>query len=94
MIHLFISSLLEDVSVIEDSILAALQMYKRHLSIHKVKEMSFYFLHEDRNKILAIPQNINRKKATQEPDIPIRIIKGKQIYFFSVSISNVSLLHC
>lgn len=83
----------------DDSILAALQRYKRHSTTHEIKEMFrkndvFCFLHEDRDKILTILQNINHKKTTQEADIPIRIIKGKQIYFFSVTILNVSLLHC
>ena len=84
------SKVLEDVSMIQDPVIAAIQKYKRHSSILKIKkhiraENYFDFKHIDDKKMAAV---LNAKKAKQENDIPIKIIK-ENIELFSSVLSNM-----
>ena len=86
-------SLLEDVSVIEDPTLAGVQKFKRRPSILKIKEIMrknhlFYFHQEDCDQMLKSLQNLDCKKATQQGDIPVRIIK-KNKFIFSRFLSHM-----
>ena len=63
--------------------------YERHPSILKIKEkfkkhdvFSFYRVNPD--KMLKIIGNIDSKKATQQGDIPVRIIKENKFTFSKV----------
>ena len=72
--------------MIEDPILSAVQKYRKHPSIHKIKQMIrknylFGFHHEDCDKMLAVLQNLDCKKATQQGDIPVIIIKENKFAF-------------
>ena len=44
----------------------------------------FSFYHVNTDKMLKIIQNIVSKKATQEGDIPVRIMKENKFYFSKV----------
>ena len=80
------SSLFEDVSMLEEPLLAAAQKYKRHPSIHKITGMIrqndlFYFHHDDCDIMLTILQNISCKKAARQGGIPVGIIKECKFVF-------------
>ena len=93
-------NLLNDASIFDDPILAAANKYKRHPSILQIKEkvkkhdlFSFYNINPD--KMLKILQNIDFKEATQQGDIPVRIIKENKFTFskmlsemFNIYINN------
>ena len=73
-------NLLNDASIFDDPIIAAVDKYNRHPSILKIKEKVkkhdiFSFYHVNPPKKLKILQDIESKKATQQGDIPIRIVK-------------------
>ena len=62
-------NLLNDASLFDDPIIAAIHKYKRHLSILKIKEQLkkydlFSFYHVKPDKMLKSIENINSKKAT------------------------------
>ena len=81
----FDPSLLEDVSMIKDPILAAVRKCKKHPSIPKIKEMIrkmtfFYLHHKDCDKMLNILQTLDHKKASQQGDIPVRIMKENKFF--------------
>ena len=83
-------NLLNDVSIFNDPIIAALHKYKRHLSIVIIKEKVkkhdlFSFYHVNPNKMLTILQNIDPKKATHQGDIPVRIIDENKFTFSKIS---------
>ena len=70
---------LEDVSMIQDPIIAAVEKYKRHPSILKIKkqiriENYFDFTHIVDKKMAEVLKDLNAKKAKQENDIPIKLI--------------------
>ena len=46
------------------------------------KDLQFSFNFETKNKILAEIHNLDNKKACQEIDIPVKIIKDDNIDFF------------
>ena len=76
-------------SLFDDPIIAAGRKYERHLSILKIKEKFkkhdiFSFYHVNHTKMLKIIENIDSKKATQQGDIPIRIIKENKFTFSNV----------
>ena len=78
---------MEDVSIIQDPIIAAIEKYKRRPSILKIKkhvrvENYFDFKHIDDKKMAEVLKVLNAKKAKQENDIPIKFIK-KNIELFS-----------
>ena len=80
------SEVLEDVSMIQDPVITAIQKYKRHSSILKTKkhiriETYFDFKHIDDKKMAAV---LNAKKAEQKNDIPIKLIKENTELFSSV----------
>ena len=62
------SEVLEDVSIIQDPVIAAFQKYKRHSSILKIKkhlrvENHFDFKHIDHKKMAAVLKDLNAKKG-------------------------------
>ena len=66
--------------MIQDPIIAAIEKYKRHPSILKIRkhirvENDFDFKHIDDKKIAEVLKNLNAKKAKQENDIPTKLIK-------------------
>ena len=82
-------NLLNSATLFDDPIIAAGHKYKRHSSILKIKEkvknynlLSFYHINPD--KMLKILQNSDCKKATQQGDIPVRIIKEKKFTFSKI----------
>ena len=82
-------NLLNDASLFDDPIIAAIHKYKRHPSILKIKEQLkkddlFSFYHVNPDKMLKIIENTDSKKATQHGDIPVRIIKENKFIFSKV----------
>ena len=82
-------NLLNDASLFDDPVIAAIHKYKRHPSILKIKEQLkkhdlFSFYHVNPDKMLKIIENIDSKKATQQGDIPVRIIKENKFTFSKV----------
>ena len=82
-------NLLNNVSLFDDPIIAAVQKYDRHPSILKIKEKFkkhdlFSFYPVNPNKMLKIIENIDSKKATQQGDISVRIIKENKFTFSKV----------
>ena len=82
-------NLLNDASLFDDPIIAAIHKYKRHPSTLKIKEQLkkddlFSFYHVNPDKMLKIIENIDSKKATQHGDIPVRIIKENKFIFSKV----------
>ena len=74
------SEILEDVSMIQDHIIAAIEKYKRHPSILTIKkhirvESYFDFKHIDDKTMTEVLKVLNAKKAKQENNIPIKLIK-------------------
>ena len=72
-----------------DLIIAAVHKYERHPIILKIKEKVkkhelFSFYHVNPYKMLNIFQNIDSKKATQQGDIPVRIIKENKFTFSKI----------
>ena len=87
------SEVLEDVSMIQDPIIAAIEKYKRHPSMLKIKKKVrvknyFDFKHIDDKKMAEVLKDLNAKKAKQENDIPIKLIK-ENIELFSSVLSRV-----
>ena len=87
------SEVLEDVSMIQDPIIAAIEKYKRRPSILKIKkqiriENYFGFKHIDDKKMAEILKDLNAKKAKEENDIPIKLIK-ENIDLFSSILSRI-----
>ena len=75
--------------MIQDPIIAAIEKYKRHPSILKIKkhirvESYFDFKHIDDKKMAEVLKVLNAKKAKQENDIPIKLIKENIELFSSV----------
>ena len=68
-------------SDITDPVFNAIKKYEDHPSIKKIKhfmsgkDLQFSFNFETKNKILAEIHNLDKKKACQESDIPVKIIK-------------------
>ena len=76
-------NLLNDASLFDDPIIAAVHKYERHPSILKVKEKLkihdlFSFYHFNPDKVSKIIENVDSKKATQQGDVPVGIIKEKK----------------
>ena len=87
------SEILEDVSMIQDPIIAAIEKYKRLSSILKIKkqiriENYFDIKHIDDKKMAEILKDLNVKKDKQENDIPIKLIK-KNIDLFAFVLSRI-----
>ena len=73
--------------MIQDPIIAAIEKYKRHPSILKIKkqiriENYFDFKHVDDKKMAEVLKDLSAKKTKQENDIPIKLIK-ENIELFS-----------
>ena len=78
--------------MIQDPIIAAIEKYKRLSSILKIKkqiriENYFDIKHIDDKKMAEILKDLNVKKAKQENDIPIKLIK-KNIDLFAFVLSR------
>ena len=83
----------EDISMIQNPIIAAIEKYKRHPCILKIRkhirvENYFDFKHLDDKKMAEVPKDLNAKKAKQEDDIPIKLIK-ENIELFSSVLSRI-----
>ena len=83
------NEVLEDVSIIQDPIIAPIEKYNRHPSILKIKkqiriENYFDFKHIDDKKMAEVLKDLNAKKAKQENDIPIKLIKENIDLFSSI----------
>ena len=84
------SKVVEDVSIIQDPIIAAIEKYKRHPSILKIKkqiriENYFDFQHIDDKKMAEVLKDyLNVKKAKQDNHFEIKLIKGNIELFSSV----------
>ena len=80
------SEVLEDVSMIQDPITAAIEKYKPHPSILKIRkhirvENYFDFKHIDDKRMAEVLKDLNVKKAKQENDITIKLIKENRVIF-------------
>ena len=80
---------MDDVSIIQDPILAAIEKYKQYSSIFKIKkhirdENYFDFKYIDEKKMAEILKDLNAKNAKKENDIPIKSIKENIELFSSV----------
>ena len=76
-----------NVSTHPDPVLRAIETFKYHPSILKIKEfmtnkgMSFSFGYTTQEKTYKALQNLDKKKTCQENDIPIKIIKSHKDIF-------------
>ena len=82
-------NLLNDASLFDDPITAAVHQYERHPSILKIKEKFkkhdvFSFYHVNPDKMLKIIENIDSNKATQQDVILVGIIKENKFTFSKV----------
>ena len=81
-------------SDITDPVFNAIKKYEDHPSIKKikhfmsVKDLQFSFNFETKNKILAEIHNLDKKKACQESDIPVKIIKDNIDIFSEFILHN------
>ena len=78
-------------SDITDHVFNAIKKYEHHPSIKKIKlfmsgkDLQFSFNFETKNKILAEIHNLDKKKACQESDVPVKIIKDNVNIFQNLS---------
>ena len=81
-------------SHITDPVFNAIKKYENHPSIKKIKlfmsgkDLKFSFNFETKNKILAEIHNLDKKKACQESDIPVKIIKDNIDIFSEFILHN------
>ena len=80
---------MDDVSIIQDPIIAAIEKYKRHSSIFKIKnkikiENYFDFKNTDDKKMPEVLKDLSAKKAKQENDVSLKLIKENIDLFSSV----------
>ena len=71
--------------MIHDPIIAAIEKYKRHPSILKIMkhvrvENYFDFKHIDDKKMAEVLKVLNARKAKQENDIPIKLVKENSYF--------------
>ena len=65
-----------------DPVFNAIKKYEYHPSIKRIKhfmggkDLQFSFIFETKSKILAAIHNLDNKRAWQESDIPVKIIKN------------------
>ena len=55
------------------------------------KALTFYFKYVTRNKIAEEIQNLDSKKACQESDIPVKLIKILDLIFPFTTITSITL---
>ena len=66
----------------ENPVLTCIEKFSKHPSIVSIKKRmettsnKFSFKYEDRKKFLTEIQNLNSRKASQQNDIPVKILKG------------------
>ena len=66
----------------ENPVLACIEKFSKHPSIVSIKKRmettsnKFSFKYEDRKKFLTEIENLNSRKASQQNDIPVKILKG------------------
>ena len=76
-----------NVSTHPDPVLRAIETFKYHPSILKIKEfmtnkgMSFSFCYTTQKETYKTLQNLDKKKTCQENDIPVKIIKSHKDIF-------------
>ena len=76
-----------NVSTHRDPVLRAIETFKYHPSILKIKEfmtnksMTFCFGYTTQEKTYKALQNVDKKKICQENDIPAKIIKSHKDIF-------------
>ena len=81
-------------SDITDPVFNAIKKYEDHPSIKKIKlfmsgkDLKFSFNFETKNKTLAEIHNLDKKKACQESDIPVKIIKDNIDIFSEFILHN------
>ena len=73
--------------MMQEPIIAAIEKYKRHQSILKIKkqiiiERNFDLKHIDDKKMAKVLKDLNANKTEPENDIPIKLIK-ENIELFS-----------
>ena len=72
---------------ITDPVFNAIKKYENYPSVNKIKhfmsgnDLKFSFIFETKNKILAEIHSLDNKKACQESDIPVKIIKDNKDIF-------------
>ena len=84
----------------KDPTTAAIEKYKRHPSILKIRKHIraanyFNFKPIDDKKMAGVLKHLNAKKAKQEDDIPIKSIKGAatDMRYFARGKFSRSLIH-
>ena len=81
-------------SDITDPVFNTIKKYENHPSIKKIKlsmsgkDLQFSLNFETKNKILAEIHNLDKKKACQEKDIPVKIIKDNIDIFSEFILHN------
>ena len=69
-------------------VLHAIMKYRNHPSINTIRQYcraqrfpSFYFSAADKNAVCKEIKKLSNKKATQDTDIPVKILKGNEEFF-------------
>ena len=67
--------------------------YRDHPSIITIKRfhyqtVSFHFSHIDKKTVLKIRRSLSNKKASQETDLPVRVVKENAEYFAEIICSQ------
>ena len=81
-------------SDITDPVFNAIKKYENHPSIKKIKhfvsgkDLKFSIVFETKSKILAETHNLGNKKACQESDVPVKLIKDNIDIFFQFIFHN------
>ena len=70
-------------------ILMAILKYRDHPTIITIKRfryqaVPFHFLHNDKKTVLKIIRSLSNNKASQEIDLPVRVVKENAVYFAEI----------
>ena len=74
-------------------ILMAILKYRDHPSIITIKHfryqtVSFHFSYIDKKAVLKIIRSLSKNKASQEADMPVRVVKENAEYFAEIICSQ------
>ena len=74
-------------------ILMAILKYRNHWSIITIKRLRyqtvpFHFSHIDKKTVLKIIRSLSNNKASQETDLPVRVVKENAEYFAEIICSQ------
>ena len=76
------------IRVSSNPVLHAIMKYRNHPSINTIRQYcraqrfpSFYFSTVDKNAVRKEIKKLSNKKATQDTDIPVKILKGNEEFF-------------